>query len=95
MTTRLGVLGMLAALAAGVLAVGPGAAFAQDQKPLRVAMNADQDVLDMTQSTNPPQGLATLSNVYEGLWGFNPDGTKRAGLMVATDVQDGGKTIVL
>ncbi|HXE17405.1 MAG TPA: ABC transporter substrate-binding protein [Stellaceae bacterium] len=95
MTTKLGVWGMLAALAAGVLAVGPGPAFAQDQKPLRVAMNADPDVLDMTQSTNPPQGLATLTNVYEGLWGFNPDGSKRAGLVVATDVSPDGKTITL
>ena len=64
---KIGIVAMLAAIAAGTLAgtlaIGTGPAAAADQ--LRVAMNADPDVLDMTQSTNPPQGLATMDNVYE------------------------------
>lgn len=95
MTRKIALLSALAAMAAGTVAAGMTTAHAQSQTPLRIAMNADPDVLDMTQSTNPPQGLATLSNVYEGLWGFNPDGTKRAGLVTSTDVSPDGKTITL
>ncbi len=92
MTSKIALFGALAAMAAGTVAAGMHTAQAQS---LRVAMNADPDVLDMTQSTNPPQGLATLSNVYEGMWGFNPDGTKRAGLVTSTDVSPDGKTITM
>ena len=95
MTSKIALLGALAAMTAGTFAVGMDSVRAQDQTPLRVAMNADPDVLDMTQSTNPPQGLATLSNVYEGLWGFNSDGTKRAGLVETTDVSPDGKIVTL
>ncbi len=70
-------------------------AMAADQKPLRVAMNADPDVLDMTVSTNPPQGLATMVNVYEGLVRGDAEGHTIPSLAEAWDVLDGGKTIVM
>jgi peptide/nickel transport system substrate-binding protein len=85
----------MAALAAGTLAVTAGSAAAQSSKTLRVAMNADPDVLDMTQSTNPPQGLATMTNVYDGLWSFNPDGSKTPGLVTSYDTSPDGKTLTL
>jgi peptide/nickel transport system substrate-binding protein len=80
--------------AVGALALA-GSAFAQDQKPLLIGINADPDVLDMTQSTNPPQGLATLTNVYDGLWSFNPDGSKYPGLVESFDTSEDGKLITL
>lgn len=94
-TSKIALLGAMTVMAAGVFAGSIDLVRAQDEKPLRVAMNADPDVLDMTQSTNPPQGLATLTNVYEGLWGFNPDGSKRPGLVETYDVSPDGKVITL
>ena len=84
----------LAALAA-LVAASPAPSRAADPKPLRVAMNADPDVLDMTQSTNPPQGLATMSNVYESLLRPTPDGHAEPLLAESWDILDGGKTIVM
>jgi peptide/nickel transport system substrate-binding protein len=91
---KFGIYATMAAIAAGTLAVGAGAALAQD-KGLRVAMNADPDVLDMTQSTNPPQGLATMSNVYEGLWSFDPAGKKIPGLVTSYETSPDGLTLTL
>jgi peptide/nickel transport system substrate-binding protein len=82
------------AVAVGVFALMAGSAWSQDQKPLLIGMNADPDVLDMTQSTNPPQGLATLSNVYEPLDNTDAKGNIIPGLAEAWDVQEGGKIIV-
>ncbi len=81
-----------AAIAAGTLAIGAGPAAAVDQ--LRVAMNADPDVLDMTQSSNPPQGLATMDNVYDSLDNQNPKGDVIPGVAESWDILDGGKVIV-
>ena len=83
----------MAAIAAGTLALTAGATFAQD-KTLRVSMNADPDVLDMTQSTNPPQGLATMDNVYDSLDNQAPDGSVIPGVAESWNIQDGGKVIV-
>ena len=79
MTSKIALLGALAAMTAGTFAVGMDSVRAQDQTPLRVAMNADPDVLDMTQSTNPPQGLATMDNVYEACRRSDPKGTNAPG----------------
>ena len=76
---KIGKLLAFAAVAASALAIGAGAATAQD-KMFRVAMNADPDVLDMTQSTNPPQGLATMDNVYDSLDNQAPNGDVIPGL---------------
>jgi len=81
-------------LAAAALMLAAGPLLAQD-KTLTVAINADPDVLDMTQSTNPPQGLATLTNVFEGIWSFNPDGSKRPGLVEKWEASEDGKLITL
>ena len=81
------------AMAAGAFALMAGSAWSQDQKPLLIGMNADPDVLDMTQSTNPPQGLATLVNVYESLVRADPQGHTAPALAESWDVLDGGKTI--
>jgi peptide/nickel transport system substrate-binding protein len=91
---KFGLFATLAALAAGTLAFTASPVVAQD-KTLRVAMNADPDVLDMTQSTNPPQGLATLTNVYEGLWSFNASGDKIPGLVTSYDTSPDGLTLTL
>jgi peptide/nickel transport system substrate-binding protein len=79
--------------AVGALAILAGSAAAQ-QKPLQIAINADPDVLDMTQSTNPPQGYATLQNVYDSLDNQNPKGDMIPGVAESWDIQDGGKVIV-
>jgi len=90
---KIGKLLAFAAVAASALAIGAGAATAQD-KMFRVAMNADPDVLDMTQSTNPPQGLATMDNVYDSLDNQTPNGDVIPGVAESWDIQDGGKVIV-
>ena len=90
---KIGKLLAFAAVAASALAIGAGAATAQD-KMFRVAMNADPDVLDMTQSTNPPQGLATMDNVYDSLDNQAPNGDVIPGVAESWDIQDGGKVIV-
>jgi peptide/nickel transport system substrate-binding protein len=84
----------LAAFALGALAFAAGTAGAQE-KALRIAINADPDVLDMTQSTNPPQGLATLTNVYEGIWNFDPSGNKIPGLVETYESAPDGLTLTL
>jgi len=84
----------IAAIAACLFAAIPVAAGAADET-LRIAINADPDVLDMTQSTNPPQGLATLSNVYEGLWSFDADGKKIPGLVETYESSPDGKVLTL
>jgi len=80
--------------AAALLALAAGPLRAED-KPLLIGINADPDVLDMTVSVNPPQGLATLTNVYEGIWAFNPDGSKRPGIVESFDASEDGKLITL
>jgi peptide/nickel transport system substrate-binding protein len=90
-TKKWAMMGILAA-AVGAIAVASGSALAQ--MPLRVAMNADPDVLDMTQSTNPPQGLATMSNVYETLDTYDAHGHIIPGLATSWDINDGGKAII-
>jgi len=89
---KIGIVATFAAIAAGTLTIGPGPAAAADQ--LRVAMNADPDVLDMTQSSNPPQGLATMDNVYDSLDNQNPKGDVIPGVAESWDILDGGKVIV-
>jgi peptide/nickel transport system substrate-binding protein len=84
----------VAAIAAGIVALPAGSARAQDQKVLRVAVNADPDMLDMTQSTNPPQALATLSNVYEGLLTYDAEGHIVPDLATSWDIEDGGKVVI-
>jgi peptide/nickel transport system substrate-binding protein len=90
---KIGIFATMAVIAAGTLAIAAGSA--QAQNTLRVAMNADPDVLDMTQSTNPPQGLATLTNVYEGLWSFNASGAKIPGLVTSYEASPDGKVLTL
>ena len=85
-------MGVLAAAVA--LTVASVAARAED-KPLTIGINADPDVLDMTISVNPPQGLATLTNVYEGIWAFNPDGTSGRASSKTTRLREDGKLITL
>lgn len=94
MAPKFGSVKILATAAAFVVATW-NPLFAADQKPLRIAMNADPDVLDMTQSTNPPQGLATLVNVYESLVRADPEGHTVPALAQSWDVLDGGKVIVM
>jgi peptide/nickel transport system substrate-binding protein len=84
----------IAATAFSAAAIFAGPALAQ-QKALQIAINADPDVLDMTQSTNPPQGLATMTNVYDGLWSFKPDGSKIPGLVESYDTSADGKTLTM
>jgi len=93
MTTRHRLIGLAAMAALVVAGVAPG--WAADQKPLRIAMNADPDVLDMTISTNPPQGLATMVNVYETLFRGDGQGHAQPLLAESWDILDGGKTIVM
>ena len=86
----------LAACAAAGLAIG--AARAQGAaggaaRPLTIATNADPDVLDLTESRDPPTTIATMNNVYEGLIGNNPDGTRYPALATSWDIADGGRTI--
>jgi peptide/nickel transport system substrate-binding protein len=92
MKSRKTVISLLAVVALTALASSPGFA---DDKVLRVAMNADPDVLDMTQSTNPPQGLATMINVYETLLRSDEKGGSVPLLAESWDILDGGKTIVM
>jgi len=74
--------------------MGFGGAQAQDAKPFTVAINADPDVLDMTESVDPPTGLATLSNMYENLVATSPDGRELLpALATSWDIEEGGKTI--
>ncbi len=94
MTPKTALLGVLA-IAGTMLTAAPAPLFAADQPPLRIAMNADPDVLDMTQSTNPPQGLATMANVYESLVRADPEGHTSPALAESWDILDGGKTIVM
>ena len=94
MAKTTGIFGTLAVVAASALVVGASPALAQGQTALRVAMNADPDVLDMTQSTNPPQGFATMSNVYDSLDNQNAKGDIIPGLATSWDIKDGGKVIV-
>jgi len=82
---------VLAGMFAAMLGIGP--AWAQDAPPLRVGMNADPDVLDMTVSTNPPQGLATLINVYDTLDETDAAGNMSPGLATSWDIEDGGRAI--
>lgn len=84
----------IAVIVAAFFAVVPAAAGATDEG-LRIAINADPDVLDMTQSTNPPQGLATLTNVYEGLWSFDAAGKKIPGLVETYESSPDGKVLTL
>ncbi|MGH6989097.1 MAG: ABC transporter substrate-binding protein [Stellaceae bacterium] len=94
MTSKLALIGtVFAAVAIAAMAGGPATA-APAPKTLRVAMNADPDVLDMTQSTNPPQGLATLSNVYETLDTYDASGHIIPDLATSWTIEDGGKAIV-
>ncbi|HEX4112869.1 MAG TPA: ABC transporter substrate-binding protein [Stellaceae bacterium] len=90
---KFGTYATMAAIAAGALAVTAGSALAQD-KTLRIAMNADPDVLDMTQSTNPPQGLATMINVYDGLDNQDAKGNIIPALASSWDILEGGKILV-
>jgi peptide/nickel transport system substrate-binding protein len=83
----------LGLFAAGAWTLATGAATAQD-KTLRVAMNADPDVLDMTQSSNPPQGLATMDNVYDSLDNQAPNGDVIPAVAESWDIQDGGKVLL-
>lgn len=94
MITKLGMIGTVGAVALSAFAVAAAPALAQGQETLRVAMSADPDVLDMTQSTNPPQGLATLSNVYDTLDETDAAGHIVPGLATSWDIEDGGKVIV-
>src|SRR5579875_1414674 len=56
-----------AALTATALA-GAAPASAQDgAKPLAIATNADPDVLDLTESRDPPTSIATMNNLYDSL----------------------------
>jgi peptide/nickel transport system substrate-binding protein len=89
---KIGIVATFAAIAAGALTIGAGPLAAADQ--LRVAMNADPDVLDMTQSSNPPQGLATMDNVYDSLDNQNPKGDVIPGVAESWDILGGGKVIV-
>jgi peptide/nickel transport system substrate-binding protein len=84
---------VLGLFAAGTWTLATGAATAQD-KTLRVAMNADPDVLDMTQSSNPPQGFATMDNVYDSLDNQAPNGEIIPGVAESWDILDGGKVLV-
>src|SRR5579862_3799002 len=85
---------MTLAVTASALALAAGPLAAEEMKPLQIAINADPDVLDMTQSTNPPQGLATLDNVYDSLDNQNPKGDVIPAVAESWDIQDGGKVIV-
>ncbi|MGH7227002.1 MAG: ABC transporter substrate-binding protein, partial [Gemmataceae bacterium] len=78
----------------GTIAAAAAPAFAQGQKTIKIAMNADPDVLDMTLSTNPPQGYATLQNVYDQLDETGVNGQVVPALATSWDVKDGGKVIV-
>jgi peptide/nickel transport system substrate-binding protein len=91
---RLALIGTVSAVALGVLGIAAEPAPAQNQEILRVAMNADPDVLDMTQSTNPPQGLATMMNVYDTLDETDAAGHIVPGLATSWEIENGGKVIV-
>jgi peptide/nickel transport system substrate-binding protein len=84
---------ILAGMFATMLSLSVSPAWSQNEPPLRVGMNADPDVLDMTVSTNPPQGLATLINVYDTLDETDANGSMIPGLATSWDIEDGGKTI--
>lgn len=65
-----------------------------DAKAIVIAVNTDPDVLDMTESVDPPTGLATLINMYEGLIETASDGrTLLPALAISWDVNDGGRVI--
>ena len=86
---------MVTAAAFAAALSGAGTSWAQD-KPISIAVNGDPDVLDMTTSTNPPQGLVTLVNVYGGgLLENKPDGTLIPGLAESYDVSEDGKLITM
>ncbi|MGH6988584.1 MAG: ABC transporter substrate-binding protein [Stellaceae bacterium] len=94
MTNKLGILGALTVIAAGALAATAGTAVAKSAPMFKIAMNADPDVLDMTISTNPPQGFATMQNVYDSLDNQAPDGKIIPALATSWDIKDGGKVII-
>jgi peptide/nickel transport system substrate-binding protein len=94
MKGKFGLAGMVAATLLGALATATAPALAQGEKTIKIAMNADPDVLDMTVSTNPPQGYATLQNVYDQLDETGVHGQVVPALATSWDVEDGGKAIV-
>jgi ABC-type transport system substrate-binding protein len=83
------------ALAVGILWAGAEVARSQSDAPLRIAAKAAPDMIDMTQATNPPQGWATLINVYDKLVTNNPDGSVAPALAESWEVSEDGKVITM
>lgn len=63
MTRKFTALGVGAAIALGALSLAAAPGAAQEQKPLRVGMNADPDVLDMN---SPRTGRGRCHTTWSG-----------------------------